>query len=363
MSIHRYVKKDSTGYRAFVQISATRQISKCFERKSDAQAWEDEQRTLHRKNPNTLLTEQKMTFGKLADHWMQTYARLHKSASSMAMDEGLLRLHILPFFGNHLIGSILSDQVELWLEELRDKRRLAPKTCNLCLGLMRKILSDGVRWKFMRFNPILLVKGVPHFEQDVAFWTAAESAMFLGFARKQAAGLFPIFAVALYTGLRLGELIGLKWDVVDFARRQITVKRMWEKQGVLKETTKTRRIRRVPINQSLFEILIELRQKSPESEFVLPRFHYTHASKAIRKLAKRCGVKPIRFHDLRHSFASIFMMSGGSIYDLQKLLGHSTVQMTERYSHLSPEHLSGKTEFLDFGTRKVDNVLAFKSGT
>jgi integrase len=56
----------------------------------------------------------------------------------------------------------------------------------------------------------------------------------------------------------------------------------------------------------------------------------------------------IRFHDLRHTFASNFLMGGGNIYDLQKILGHSTIQMTERYLHLVPSHLKGKTEVLGF---------------
>jgi integrase len=68
------------------------------------------------------------------------------------------------------------------------------------------------------------------------------------------------------------------------------------------------------------------------------------------------GVKPIRFHDLRHSFASNFILGGGSIYKLQRLLGHTSVQMTERYSHLSPEHLADATELLDFGTHSSRNV-------
>lgn len=57
---------------------------------------------------------------------------------------------------------------------------------------------------------------------------------------------------------------------------------------------------------------------------------------------------PMRFHDLRHTFASNFLMGGGNIYDLQKILGHSTIQVTERYAHLTPDHLMGKTEVLGF---------------
>ena len=76
----------------------------------------------------------------------------------------------------------------------------------------------------------------------------------------------------------------------------------------------------------------------------------------LRDIAKAAGVKPIRFHDLRHTFAALWVMSGQSIYELQKVLGHSSVTMTERYSHLSPEHLKGKTEFLDLAPRAEAEV-------
>lgn len=69
------------------------------------------------------------------------------------------------------------------------------------------------------------------------------------------------------------------------------------------------------------------------------------------------NVPPVTFHGLRHTFASNFMMSGGSIYDLQKMLGHSTIQMTEKYSHLSPDHLAGKTEILEFDVQNSKTDL------
>ena len=109
----------------------------------------------------------------------------------------------------------------------------------------------------------------------------------------------------------------------------------------------------IPINRSLKDILIGLRRSGG---LVLPDFNYHHSYRLMRRLAKTSGVKGIRFHDLRHSFASNFMMAGGSIYDLQKILGHATITMTERYSHLSPEHLVGKTEILDFGTSRRASV-------
>jgi integrase len=98
----------------------------------------------------------------------------------------------------------------------------------------------------------------------------------------------------------------------------------------------------------LANVLEELRPITETSGFVLPFFHLDCYHDEFKRSAHAAGVKEIRFHDLRHTFASHFLMGGGNIYDLQRILGHSSVQVTERYTHLMPEHLRGKTEVLGF---------------
>jgi integrase len=298
-----------------------------------------------------------MTVSELSAYWLETYASQHKAESSLIHDKGLLKNQILPEFSARVIGELSPWEVEQWMNRLRLDQRLSPKSCNHALGLLRKMLNDAVRWQFIRYNPIASVKPFRIDQQDFSFWTRDEAVRFMSHAQIFEDGVFPVFAVALYTGLRKGELRGLKWDCINLDQRQITVKRSFcQKSKKLKETTKSKKIRHVPINKSLFEVLVGLKNQS-NGVFVLPDFHYHHCYRVMQKLAKAADVKAIRFHDLRHTFASHFMMAGGSIYDLQRLLGHSTIAMTERYSHMSPNHLAGKTEILDFETREKMNVL------
>ena len=84
------------------------------------------------------------------------------------------------------------------------------------------------------------------------------------------------------------------------------------------------------------------------SDYVVYQCHPDAFKKIFKRMTLEAGVKLIRFHDLRHTFASNFLMSGGNIYDLQKILGHSSVQITERYTHFLPDHLKGKTEILGY---------------
>ncbi len=155
-------------------------------------------------------------------------------------------------------------------------------------------------------------------------------------------------AIAVYTGMRRGEIQALRWQDIDERAELITVKRSYCRVSkTFKEETKSKKIRHIPICSSLTGLLQRLRIAFA-AELVTPFFNSDCFRKEFRRMCREARVPVIRFHDLRHTFASNFLMGGGNIYDLQKILGHSTIQVTERYAHLAPGHLQGKTEVLGF---------------
>lgn len=155
--------------------------------------------------------------------------------------------------------------------------------------------------------------------------------------------------LALYTDMRRREAAGLQWDSVNDETGMITVKRTYCRVAkAFLEETKSKKIRRIPICKALSYHLRDWYRITGSSGYVVPFFHPDHFNREFKRTAVAARVPKIRFHDLRHTFASHFLMGGGNIYDLQKILGHSTVQVTERYTHLIPEHLQGKTEVLGF---------------
>ncbi|MGZ3695749.1 MAG: tyrosine-type recombinase/integrase, partial [Bdellovibrionota bacterium] len=84
-----------------------------------------------------------------------------------------------------------------------------------------------------------------------------------------------------------------------------------------------------------------------------------HLCRVFHRSQKKAGFsRLIRFHDMRHTFASHFMMNGGNIYDLQKLLGHSTLEMTQRYAHMSPDHLEKAIQIVSFSPKGTGNVVS-----
>lgn len=161
--------------------------------------------------------------------------------------------------------------------------------------------------------------------------------------------------------MRRGELAGLKWDRVNFQRRQIEITRSASRYG-LRDRTKSGRKRVIPMNDVVYAVLWPLWQLQ-KSEFVFCKddgspLDAHHIYRDFRIAQGRAGFSTrIRFHDLRHTFASHFMMNGGNIYDLQKILGHTTIKMTERYAHLSPAHLESAIQIISFGANALGDSM------
>ncbi len=302
-------------------------------------------------DPRLVDNWQPANVGELAVYWMTFYAKARKAPSSIARDMITLKKYLLPSYGKCPLDQITTRNVEFWFLNLVKDSPLSAKSCNDVLTLFKKLLNDAVRWEFIPQNPLTFIKKIPLPERDMDFWNKTEVQLFLGYwqTRKHLPKMFWAVTLALYTGMRRGEILALQWDSVDFSSGFITVKCSYCKASkIVRNQTKTAKIRRIPISSSLLGFLIQLKKLTGSSGYVVPGCHPDSFLKMFRRMSREAGIKEIRFHDLRHTFASNFLMGGGNIYDLQKLLGHSTVQVTERYTHFIPDHLRGKTEVLGF---------------
>jgi integrase len=148
--------------------------------------------------------------------------------------------------------------------------------------------------------------------------------------------LRPLVMLALNTGLRRGELLGLKWGAVNFDAKLLTV---------VAETAKSGHTRRVPLNSEAFTVLsawYERRGKPGAEALVFPGSdgeRMTRIDTAWESLMKLAHISNFRLHDCRHHFASKLVQAGVDLYTVKELLGHSEIAMTERYSHLAPDNL------------------------
>ena len=155
--------------------------------------------------------------------------------------------------------------------------------------------------------------------------------------------------------MRRGELLGLCWDKVDLVERRVEIARIRDNHEH-KETTKTGVIRYLPLNDVAVKILSNLAKQKRHETFVFtdkkgqPPGASCLSGHHFRTAIKKAGVPKIRFHDLRATYASNFVMAGGDVFALSKLLGHSSVEMTaKRYAALHPRFMKEVAQTVQFG--------------
>lgn len=205
--------------------------------------------------------------------------------------------------------------------------------------------------------------------QGFDYWHSVEECQsYLTHAELEVPSFYVFCILALNTGARIGELIALQNSDVDLDHRRIHLWKLKEyRSGKICKRTKGGGDRWLGINDEVFSVLLQHRQNTKRnhpSDFVLFQGDGESINaKTIRAFHKRvcksASVREIRIHDLRHTFASHFVMNGGSLNDLQGMLGHSSPMMTQRYAHLSPGYLESKAQVVQIGKMR-SNIRTLK---
>lgn len=280
------------------------------------------------------------TFDELCKEWIDTRAARKRSKKT---DESLIRAHLLPAFGDKRLTLIGVRDVEAFKAA---RAHLHKNSVNHSLSLLISMLRHAHDIGWLAVVPKITKYRLPSASASYRYLrTADEVRRFLHAACEEAdrpqteLTIFPFFATAIFTGMRAGELAGLQWDDVDLERRLITVQRSYD------GPTKNGEVRHVPILDPLLPILREWRVRSP-SRLVFPTSTGKMRQKSDRmfqevlhRVLERGGFPKgyVGQHGLRHTFASMWMLQGGDLFRLQRVLGHLTPRMTQRYAHLAPD--------------------------
>ena len=154
--------------------------------------------------------------------------------------------------------------------------------------------------------------------------------------------LKPMVLLALNTGMRRGEIFDLQANDIDFKLNQITVRG---------QTSKSGKTRYIPLTDEGQSVLTTWCNRTGSRKLVFPSpvtgGRFDNINKAWRNLMEQAGIENFRFHDLRHSFASKLVMRGADLYVVKELLGHASIETTQRYAHLAPEHKARAVELLN----------------
>ncbi len=285
------------------------------------------------------------TFGELCDFWLKVKTPQKKKARD---DQSIIRCHLRPAFGALPLKSLGFAHVESFKVA---KGHLSNKTVYNLLTLLGAMLRYAIKLGWLVKMPVIERPRVRVHGAEYSYLKSNEEVCrFLHAARRDGEDAYMLYATAFFTGLRQGELAGLRWAAVRFEDRLIVVERSFE------STTKAEDVRYVPILDDLLPLLREWRLKTPGA-LVFPNgrggMHRPSArifQERLHRVLDAAGferpgpgvrqVHYITFHDLRHSFASHWVKNRGDIFRLQKILGHKSIELTMRYAHLAPSEFS-----------------------
>jgi integrase len=355
MSIRVLKLKKGTCYQAFVRVDG-RRITKLFDRKGDADKWM--RTSLEKRDGGDLKVQNIPTLTEFAWEWMN-YRTARITPSTHKLHQYLLRGQILPKIGHLKLDKISAAHVEIVLKDVVESG-LSNRRANMALGVIQKLYNDAISsYGYKIPNPTSKVSKLKERPKKLEFWSHEEVVCFLKTVEEKQPVNLPIMRFLLNTGARIGEAFALQWSDVDLEKGYVCIRRTVDRiHHTTQETTKGNKIRYVGLNPALLETLKTLAEEPSrdfsKSDLVFPNLagKLHHPSSFQRRCFDKCveaaGVRKVRIHDLRHTFAAHFVMNGGSIYDLKQILGHSDIKMTERYAHLAPDYLKSRTSLVDF---------------
>jgi len=281
------------------------------------------------------------SFNDMCDYWLATRAKEKRSEKD---DHSIIRCHLRPAFGGIQLSRL---DVSLVDRFKGNQAHLAPHTFANHLTLLISMLNAAVELGWLRKVPRIKKPKIAVAEDYAYLKTTDEIERFLKATDHEDEPVRIMYRLGVYTGMRAGELAGLQWRDVDFPRRIVTVRRSYDR-----ETTKNGRIRRVPILDPVLPVLKAWKLRHPGTWlFTKQRGGVFQPSsrvfqEVLHRVVERAGFESrwvhgkwrwyITFHDLRHTFALHWVMSGGDVFKLQKILGHQSIEMTMRYAHLAP---------------------------
>jgi integrase len=223
-------------------------------------------------------------------------------------------------------------------------RGMKPASNNKVLNVLKHMFSKAVDWEMVEPDVLKRVRKVKLLQENnrrLRYLSVEECAALVSACDDH---LKPVVITALNTGMRRSEILSLTWDRIDLRHGFI-----------LLDVTKNGERREIPINQTLRAILKGLtRRLDVPYVFYDPRAGkaYLDLKKSFHKALRRAGIHDFHFHDLRHTFASHLVMAGVDLTTVKELLGHKTLTMTLRYSHLAPAHKMKAVDILDSALNK-----------
>lgn len=344
-----YYNNKNKNWKSEPWLNKQRLPSKSFAIKALALKYERETIAEHEKMAFTGSQAKDYTYNEIYDFWLMN-ASTRKRATSLVKDVQMHKQYIAPTIGNLKISQIRPMQFEKIVSVLI-KKGLSKASVNKVIQHFKAVFNHSFNNESIARNPGKSFKQLKLDTKEMDFLEHDELDQLLTYTNIRYVGderWIHVFYLTLFlTGMRLGEVLGLEWHKIYFDRDAILVSDSWcSKAHSLIGTTKGKKDRVIPL-PSLLKLELASLKNSAVNSFIFsnvsgrPIDANNFRNRNWEIGFETCEIRRIRIHDARHTYASLFMMNGGSLYDLKAVLGHADIKTTEKYAHLSASYLLG----------------------
>jgi integrase len=323
--------------------------------KTRKEAYDKLQKALLEQQQGKLPTGPKQTVKQYLEYWLEEVHKPTIRLSSYVKYRRLIRIHILPALGHVQLQKLSPQQVQSFYKQ-KSEEGLSPKMVHSIHGVLHKALGNAVRWKLVSSNVCDLLSPPRLVKQEIQPLTPDQARSLIEAARGHR--LEGVLVLAITTGMRRGELLALRWQDIDFENKNVQIRRTVDffagYGGYIETEPKTAKGRRmIALPPFVIGVLrqrrlaqLELRLKAgaawEEHDLVFTGLHGNYLNpryilKLFAQVLQDANLPHLRFHDLRHSAATLLLGMGVHPKVVQEILGHSQIGMTmDTYSHVLP---------------------------
>lgn len=309
----------------------------------------------------------KMTVKEYLQYWLENHAKIALARKTWQEYEGCLKRRIYDEIGPIPLSKIKALHIQQFINKVCSPAgyNLSNRTARLDLAIISGAFKQAVYWGFIASNPCAGVRQPRSTKSEMHILTKEQIREVQSYLADNP-DFLTVFQIALWSGARRGEILALKWQDVDFAGKRLMIRRSVDnanRSEIEDKETKSGRERSVPIAEE-FKTILEAWEKESKARLLalgehLKSSHYVclrkdgermmpnWASHSWGKTAKAIGAENVRFHDIRHTFASLMLEAGVHPKAVSDMLGHSSIDITMNiYSHIMPHILDDAAEKL-----------------